>query len=305
MFDFLVRRYTWLSKDHPIVARETRHLHFRFPNFIRKLTDGWSMLGYAVGLHLCMFALALIGFQLLIPSVAPLFLPFLTPLGTPFAVGILHSILYWAMLIGVCNYSILLVGRDIETRTWEILRVTNLTSSDVLKAKFAAIFRTFAPVLKMLILTRLFALAIVQLVLASRPQNDVPVSFGFNLVGIGVFLLQPLADCFLVATLSALSAVMIPNLAWAKVGAYGLVAIVYGAINGLASLWLIFKSPLGALAGVFVPLGHWAPLAGVLAPPTSTPEFALRMAILVIFYLMVPILVGILAFRATNRMALR
>ena len=304
MLDSIVRRYPWLSIHHPIGVRESRHFHYRFPGFIRKLTDPWSMIGYAALIHGFLFMLAVVGFQHILPSASPLFLPFLTPLGTPIAVAFLHSILYWAMLIGICNYSILLIGRDFETRTWDYLRVTPLASGELLKAKFATVFRTWSPILRMLVLTRLFTLVTIPLAIAYR-QDNVPVSLGFNLVGAFVFIAQPLADAFMVATLSAMSAAMIRNMAWAKVGAYGIIAAVYGAINGLGSLWLIFKSPLGALAGVLVPLGHWAPLASTLAPSATTSDFALRMGATVLFYLLMPLLIGILAFRATNRMALR
>src|SRR5258708_35863879 len=220
MFDSIVRRYPWLSIHHPIGVRESRHFHYRFPGFIRKLTDPWSMIGYAALIHGFLFMLALVGFQHLIPSAAPLFLPFLTPLGTPIAIAFLHSILYWAMLIGVCNYSILLIGRDFETHTWDYLRVTPLASSDMLKAKFATVFRTWSPILKMLVWTRVVALLTIPIAIAYR-QDNVPVSLGFNLLGAAVFIVQPLAGAFLGATVGAISAGMSRHTAWVKLRAHG------------------------------------------------------------------------------------
>src|SRR5688572_8245270 len=110
MFSSLAARISWLNPQNPVVARELRQVNRVLPKFIRKLSDPWTLFGYAALCHGAIFALSLISYNR--PSGTPQYLlPFLTPFGTPIAAAILHSILYWAMLIGISKYTVQIVGR--------------------------------------------------------------------------------------------------------------------------------------------------------------------------------------------------
>src|SRR5579871_2692923 len=124
MLGVIKRRFPSLTANHPLTLREASRLPRELPTFIRKLTVLWTALGYAALVHGAFFLAALIGYGHVFSSVPPVLMPFLTPFGTPIALGMLHSVLYWAMLVGICNYTTLLIARDMETHTWTILRTT-------------------------------------------------------------------------------------------------------------------------------------------------------------------------------------
>src|SRR5258706_5274597 len=63
MWSLLIRRFRWLDPYHPIAVRESRRNYPELPRFIRKLTDPWTMLGYAAMLHGIFFILSLIGYS--------------------------------------------------------------------------------------------------------------------------------------------------------------------------------------------------------------------------------------------------
>src|SRR5438552_17103013 len=105
MWSLLIGRFHWLNPSHPIAVREANLTRLPLPPLIRKLTDPWTMLGYAALLHGIFFVLSLVSYSRLNKLFPNMMLPFLTPFGTPVAAAILHSILYWAMLIGICNYT--------------------------------------------------------------------------------------------------------------------------------------------------------------------------------------------------------
>src|SRR5258706_4742219 len=110
MVGFAVRRFPWLRADHPLVVRESRRINHNLPTILRKLTDPWTMLGYAALIHGSFFAFSLIGFQRMFFGISDLMLPFLTPFGTPIAAAFLHSILYWALMIGLANHTTFLIA---------------------------------------------------------------------------------------------------------------------------------------------------------------------------------------------------
>jgi hypothetical protein len=259
------------------------------------------MLGYAALIHGILFMVSLLGFQRLFPGLPTVMLPFLTPFGTPVAAAILHSILYWAMLIGISNYTTLLIGRDLETRTWDILRLTPYVSSDILKVKLTTILRRWSGVLRALVLVRLFALLLIPIGIAVQQRLEGPTVVGLNLVEAIVFVIQPIVDAFLVASLSVLSAIMVNNPTWAKLASYSSAGIVYGILSGVGGLWLILKSPIGMLGGLFIPLGHWAPLLAAATPGASSIEVVQRMVVVVMVYAVLPILIGLITLFAANR----
>src|SRR3954466_2254758 len=128
MTGFVVRRFPWLRSDHPLVMRESRRINHNLPTFLRKLTDPWTMLGYAALIHGAFFALSLIGFQRLIFGMSNLFLPFLTPFGTPIVAAFVHSVLCWALMIGLANHTTYLIASDVSTGSWDMLRLAPYSS---------------------------------------------------------------------------------------------------------------------------------------------------------------------------------
>lgn len=300
----LLDRFPWLSASHPIVARETKFHRYQHPPFIRKLSDPWSMLGYAAILHGCLFFIAILSVQHLAPSLTPVFLPFLTPFGTLLTFAMLHSILYWTMLIGVSHFTLKSVGQDLNSGTWQELRLTALRGGDILKGKVVAAFRSWWPTLRILALTRMLGLLIVPLAAMVQQQYDRPPLVALNFVGAMLFIVQPFVDAFMVCGLSALSVTVIRSALWAKVGAYALGALAYGLLSGLSSLWLMFKTPMGAFAALFIPLGHWTPLVGAMVPSVNAVEFAQRMALVTMTTFVLPLIFGFcalgLAYRRTR-----
>ncbi len=296
MWKLLMQRFHWLDPAHPIAVREAKRNRKPLPTFIRKLTDPWTMLGYAAMLHGIFFVISLLSYSRLNKAFPNMMLPFLTPFGTPVAAAILHSILYWAMLIGICNYVTYHIASDIEAGYWRLLLMTPYTTSEILLAKMMSIGRIWARVLRILVITRVLALILIPISAMVQRSTDNYTDIGLDLVGGLLFIAQPLVDAFLAACLSVLAAFVTRGLVWNKLGAYGLMSIVSGAFSGIGSLYLIFKSPLGTVAGLFAPLGHWAPLASALTPPTSSAELFSRTVVLLLVYLVLPIAAGVGAF---------
>src|SRR5260221_8659943 len=234
MRGFITRRFPWLKSDHPLVVRDSRRINRELPKFLRKLTDPWTMLGYAALVHGAFFALSLVGFQRLIFGMSDLFLPFLTPFGTPLVAAFLHSVLYWALMIGLANYSTYLIASDVSTGTWEILRLTPYSSSTILGAKLVASARVWGRVFRALLITRLIAVLILPAAIVFQQQANEGRSFAtLDFVAALIFIAQPLVDGLLVLGLSTVAAFAIRSTAWARIGAYGLVAVVYGALSGI------------------------------------------------------------------------
>jgi hypothetical protein len=301
MRSVMTKRFDWLDTSHPVARREIGRNRQELPKFIRKLTDPWTMLGYAAMLHGIFFAIALLSYNQISRAFPNLALPFLTPFGTPIAAALLHSILYWAMLIGVVNFTSYFVASDVETGMWPLLRTTPYTSGEILAVKMLVVGRVWARVLRTLLLTRLVALLVIPInAISQRPsENYIPLSL--SLVGGTVFVLQPLVDLFLVASISTLAALLIRGLMWARVGAYAGIALVYGVLSGAGGLWLIFQSPMGALAGLLVPLNLWAPLISAVTPPASAAELTGRTIMLILVYAVLPLVAGLVTFAAAAR----
>jgi hypothetical protein len=303
MWSQLTRRYPWLSASHPVAAREARRDHQALPTFLRKLTDPWTMLGYAALLHGIFFVMSLFSYNRINRAFPNMMLPFLTPFGTPVAAAILHSILYWAMLIGICNQLTYFVSADLQAGTWGLLRTTPYTTSEILLVKMAVVARIWLRVMRILILTRAIGLLLIPISAMVQRSTENYSEVGLNVVGGAVFLLQPLADAFMIASLSLLSSFLVQGVMWAKVGAYALAATVYGALSGASGLYLIYRSPLGTLGGLLVPLNHWAALVSAVTPATSSEELILRTGVMILMYLLLPIAIGVVAFKAASRLA--
>ncbi len=303
MWRLLIERFRWLDPGHPIAVREAKRTRQPLPPFIRKLTDPWTMLGYAALLHGIFFVVSLVSYSRLNKLFPNMMLPFLTPFGTPVSAAILHSILYWAMLIGICNYTTYLVGVDIEGGTWRLLRTTPYSTGELLLVKMAAVGRVWGRVLRMLIFSRILALLLIPISAMMQRTNDNYSQVGLDMVGGLVFIVQPLVDAGLVACLSVLAGVLIRGTSWAKIGAYALSALTLGTLGWAGSLYLIFKSPLGAVAGVLAPLSHWAPLVSALTPPSSPAELVARTVVVLLAYLILPLVVGVVTLMAAARLA--
>src|SRR5258708_7569617 len=302
MYAALIRRIPWLSPKHPLTAREMRRVNHDLPKFFRKLTDFWTTLGYAALIHGSFFILALITYGHFLPALPIILMPFLTPFGTPIGMGILHSILYWAMMIGICNQTTHLIARDVESGTWAVLRSTPHPNTAILGAKLRVVASVWGKVLRTLVVTRVIALVLIPAAIyLQRQSSETHPAMAFDFISAFVFLAQPYVDALVVATLSAASALLIANATWAKIGAYGLIATVYGAINALGAFWLLLRSPLGGLAGLLVPLGHWAPLVAAIIPPMPHVEMPERMLAVTTFYLILPLLIALVAARQSIR----
>ncbi len=303
MWNTLLKRFSWLDVNHPIAVREARRNHPPLPTFVRKLSDPWTMLGYAAMLHGAMFVVSLLSYGSLNRAFPNMMLPFLTPFGTPLAAAMLQSILYWAMLIGVCHYTTSIIANDVETNAWPLLRMTSHSAREILLTDLAIVGRVWFKALRMLLLVRIVALIIIPMSVMVQRTGEDKTTVGVDVVGTVVFVAQPVVDVFLIAGLSALSALLTRGLMWAKAAAYGLITLVYGGLSGIGGFWLIFKSPLGALGGLLVPLNHWAPLISALTPPTSPAEYTARTVMLVSVYLVIPLIVSILALLLSERLA--
>lgn len=302
---YLQRRYPWLKPQHPIALRDARWVHHELPLFIRRLANPWTLLGYAAVIHGLMFIFRVIIYNYLNPALAstllPVVSPFLTPFGTPIATGLLHSILYWAMLIGICNHTAHAITRERASGSWTLLLLTPFRPVDVLMAKLAVVWRTWVGVLQTLTIIRLVGLLVLPIAVASQQTREAPAFQTLDLIGVGVFLLQPYAEAVLALGGSALMAMLVRDPMWARLAAYGVLGLGIGGLNGAAAGWLAFTSPIGGLAGILVPLGHWMPLVATSVPPLSQTAYAMQTAVLALTLVVLPVALGILAIRHAIR----
>jgi hypothetical protein len=285
----LMRRFPWLQAQHPIALRDARWMQQDPPRFIRRLTNPWTMIGYAAAIHGALFVLSMIVYNVLNPSVSaammPVLSPFLTPFGTPLATMLLASVLYWAMLIGICNHASRSIAREHE----------------VILAKLAVVWRTWMPVLRTLTVIRIVALLIIPIAIASQATREESIIQALDLAGVVIFLAQPFAEAFLALGVSALAAMVGRDNLWARAGAYAGTFLAVGSLNGLTAGWLTFTAPTGALAGLLVPLGHWTPLIATAFPPFDRADYLMQTLALGLGLVIVPVVLGVLALRSVNR----
>ncbi len=303
----LVKQYPWLESTHPLVRRDSRLQQRELPKLIRKISGPWTMLGYAAVIHGALFVASFVLYGNVAGGQAntavPLLMPFLTPFGTPLAAALLHSVLYWTMMIGICNMTTFLVAREMEQNTWRLLRSTPYTVTDLLMSKLVVVGQIWLSIVRVLITVRLFALLAIPIFLVAQRSADLYPVGGPDWISVAVFMAQPLVDGFVVAALSMLTAVIVKSVYWSKIYAYGLVATVYGLLSGIGGFWLIYTSPLGVIAGLLVPLGHWAPLAAAVTPLSpSIPPF-IHPALVAFTYFVAPIGIAIVALAASIRLA--
>ncbi len=275
------------------------------PSFFRRITNPWTLLGYAAVIHGGLFIVSIAAYNQMGNNLAsaflPVFSPFLTPFGTPIAAYLLHSVLYWAMLIGICNQATYAIGHEFESGTWSLLRLTPYSPTNLLMAKMAVVMRNWVGVLRTLTIIRITALLIIPFSIASQRAREGGGLTLLDLMGAVLFLLQPYAEAFLVLSLSALAGVLIRTSLWSKIYAYGLATLVGGGLNVAASFWLIFTSPMGALAGLLIPLGHWTPLVASILPPSTATVYGVQTIVLTLTSVILPLAVGLLALRFTTR----
>jgi hypothetical protein len=275
------------------------------PSFFQRITNPWTLLGYAAVIHGGLFMVSIATYNQMSNSLAsaflPVFSPFLTPFGTPIAAYMLHTLLYWAMLIGICNQTSYAIGHEFESGTWSLLRLTPYTSTDLLFTKLAVVMRNWGGVLRTLTILRLTTLLIIPFSVAAQQTHEGSGLSGLDLASMAIFLLQPFAEAFLVLTLSALAATLIHTSLWSKVFAYGLTALGIGGLNAAASLWMMFTSPVGALAGLLIPLGHWTPLVGAIMPPSSAMAYGTQTIVLALTSVIFPLAIGFLVLRTATR----
>jgi hypothetical protein len=297
-----------LDAYHPLARRETSAHLFDLPPFFARLVDPWRLIGYSAILNAALFLFTLLfNNPSSTPSVLmPLLIPFLTPIGSLVAAAMLHSLLYWAMLIGVCNQTTYMVAGEFEKNTWRILRTTPIPVHHLLLAKVGVVFRQWARVLRVMTTTRIIAVVIIGLYasLSGMASNrEVVQRSNFDVISGIFFTIQPWVDAFFAVSLSIVVSTLMPNRAQARYYAYGAVFFTSFLINGIGALWWIYTSPLGGQGSLLVPLGFWSPLIGAVMPPTHSEW--VQTALVALIYMVVPIAVGALALRMAVRNAVR
>src|SRR5690349_16906938 len=115
----LTAQFPWMSVRHPMAQREVSRVTV-IPLFFRRLTEVRSTLGYAALIHLAFFAASMLVYSRKQTIFNAILAPFLTPFGLPLAAAALHSILYWAMLIGISNTMTTILSRDLSANTWQL-----------------------------------------------------------------------------------------------------------------------------------------------------------------------------------------
>jgi hypothetical protein len=296
----LVGWYPWLSKRHPIAQRDISHATPP-PLFFRRLTEVRSMLGYASLIHLVLFILSMVAYSRMSSPLGALFAPFLTPFGLPLSAAFLHSILYWAMLLGIGNQITQQLASEMASRSFTVLRLTPYSTTEVLLAKITAVRQVWWAILVTLIATRLVASISVPIAAAVEAHQVTWV----DAVAIGLFVVQPLTDALLAASLSTFSAVVVHHPFWARMLAHALMGIVLGALALFSGVWLVFTSPIGAMGGIFAPFSHWALLAVALIPTRRMDLYYAQIGVMALVQIVIPLLIACITLALTIRIASR
>lgn len=301
----ILARYEWLRPTHPIAVRDARWMPYTLPLTLRRLAAPWTLLGYSAVVHGALFVISVVTYNHMLTGMATLFMPFLspflTPFGTPIAAGVLHSVLYWAMLIGIANQMSYGIASELQGSTWQALRLTPFTTTDILLTKSVVVLRTWMTALNTLTIVRMLALLVLPLAIASQRTREVSTFTAPDVISAGVFLLQPYVESFMVVGISAGLASVLRSTLWSKIYSLGAVGLSLGLLNGSVAFWLAFTSPMGALAGLLVPLGHWAPLAGAVLPPRSPTMYGYQTVLLVLAIVILPLMIGGLGLYVARR----
>lgn len=282
----------WMQARNPIARRDAQRLK-ALPPLLRRLGEARSILGYAALIHFSLFIVGLLTYSkgLQSPFVAAL-APFLTPLGLPLAVGVLHTLLYWSALIGACNLVSGLISRDRASGAFETLRMTPLSASEILWGKLSAARIVWFGGLATLVVTRIvMALAYPIMILMDLRRPTVS-----DVILLLCFIMQPVVDFFLASTVSALVALYNTDRLSARFGSYALFGLIYGALSIVTVVWLSFEQ-LGPIAGILAPLNHWTLLLEALMP-VNKPELRFTAGIVVsLTQFLLPALIAWMTFR--------
>jgi hypothetical protein len=279
--------FPWLNAHHPIVQRDVQYVP-PLPMFFRRLTEVRSILGYAALIHLTLFVTAMLVYSRSNAQINIFLSPFLTPFGLPLAVAILHSLLYWAFLLGVGNLTTRFIASESSSRSLTVLRLTPYSTAEIVLAKLGAVFHVWKVILITLVVTRLLAAVSVPISLAVESYPHSPYAYALA----ALFIVQPLVDGTLAASLSALSAALVPSIFWARMLAHALMGVVFGALGGVGALWLVFTSPMGPMAAILAPLSHWSLLSAALVPMRRTEGFLPQFVVLTLVAIVLPLLIA-------------
>ncbi|MCS6871514.1 MAG: hypothetical protein NZ571_08655 [Anaerolineae bacterium] len=290
------QRFPALDERHPVAQRETRFMPSLMPDWVRRFTNFWTLVGFAALIHGVLFCVAAVLYSLLSPDLIPLISPFLTPFGTPIILAVLHTVLYWALLFGVSRHMAHSFSCELEAQRWSVLRLTPYSSDTLALVKVLVVVRAWYGVLRVLFALRSCALIILPLAFAAQRSREAGALSSLDVISAATFLVQPFTETFMVAALSLLSAILVQQPRWARLCAYGALILSVGALNGLLSMWLTFNAPMGALAGLLLPVGHWTPLIVTAFPPHSVALHAVQTFVLALTTVFLPLLIGTIAF---------
>lgn len=286
------RHFPALDERHPIALREMRSMPSLMPAWVRRFTNFWTLVGFAALIHGGLFFVAILLYNVPSPDLLPLISPFLTPFGTPIILAVLHTALYWALLFGVSGHMVYSFSSELEGHKWSVLRLTPYRSEVLALAKALAIGRAWYGVLKVLLALRASALLTLPIAFAAQRSRELGALSSLDLLGAAIFLAQPFAETFMVAALSLLIAIQVRQARWARLYAYGALILSIGALNGVFSLWLTFNAPMGVLATVMLPIGHWLPLIATAFPPHSAALHAAQTLVVTLSAFVLPLSIG-------------
>ncbi|MFN7210973.1 MAG: hypothetical protein ACK4P1_11390, partial [Aggregatilineales bacterium] len=193
---------------------------------------------------------------------------------------------------GVSGHMVYSFSRELEGHKWSLLRLTPHHSAVLALAKALAIGRAWYGVLKVLFALRAFALLVLPIAFAAQRSRELGALSSLDFLGAAIFLAQPFAEAFMVATVSLLIAIQLRQARWARLYAYGALILSIGALNGVFSLWLTFNAPMGALATLMLPIGHWLPLVATAFPPQGAALHATQTLVLALSAVVLPLSVG-------------
>ncbi|MDL1923877.1 hypothetical protein FBQ95_14820 [Chloroflexi bacterium CFX3] len=291
-----LRRFPMLDARHPVALRDAHFMPDAMPKWVRRFTNFWALVGFAALIHGGLFFFAVLFYHMPNTALVPLMAPFLTPFGTPIILVIMHSVLYWALLIGIANQMTYSFGRELESQTWRVLRLTPYVADELAITKVLTVGRTWFGLLRVLFALRFSALLVLPVAFAAQRNREISLIGSFDLLSVIMFLLQPFTEAFMVAGVSLLIAVLVRQALWAKLYAYTALVLGVCGLNALCSLWLTFNSPIGVLASLLVPFGHWTPLVVAAFPPSATAVYAQQTAVLALTVIGLPVLIGGVAF---------
>jgi uncharacterized integral membrane protein len=288
-----------LSARHPIALREAHFMPDLMPAWVRRFTNFWTLVGFAALIHGALFFVAILVYNTPNRDLISLISPFLTPFGTPIILAVLHSALYWSLLFGVSRHMAHSFGQELERQTWSVLRLTPYRSDELVIAKTLTVGRAWYGVLRVLFALRGCALLVLPVAFAAQRSREISAISLSDVLHVLIFMAQPFSEVFMVGSLSLLIAVLARQTRWARIFAYSALLLSIGALNGLSNLWLIVNTPIGALASLLMPIGHWTPLVAAAFPPRSAALHAEQTLVLALMAVIVPLLIGALAFGAS------